>query len=61
MILYCLKSRKNTKIKNPKVLVTKNERVLLSSQCAVHDDKKLRFIKQQEASRILNSVDCKHL
>ena len=56
MILYCLKSRKITKRKNPKVLVTKNGRILLSSQCVVYDDKKLRFIKQEEASRILSTI-----
>ena len=41
---------------DPKVLVTKNRRIILSLQCAVHDDKKLRFNKQQEANGITSSI-----
>ena len=34
MLSYCLKCRKNTKSKNPKVVRTKNGRImLLSMQC----------------------------
>ena len=42
---YCLKCRKNTKSKNPKVGRTKNGRIMLLSKCAVCDSKKLKFIK----------------
>ena len=48
MLSYCLKCRKNTESKNPKVLKTRNRRILLLSKCAVCDDKK--FIKEKEAS-----------
>ena len=50
MLLYCLKCRKNTESKNPKVVKTKNGRIMLLSTCAVCDSKKSKFIKEQEAS-----------
>ena len=53
MLLYCLKRRKNTKNKNPKVVKTKNWRIVLSSKCAVCDSKKLKFFKEDEASGLL--------
>ena len=39
MLLYCLKSRKNTENKNPKVARTKNGKIMLFSKCAVCDKK----------------------
>ena len=47
MLLSCLKCRKNTESKNPKVASTKNRRIILSSKCALSDSKKSKFIKQQ--------------
>ena len=35
MLLYCLKCRKNTESKNPKVARTKNGRIMLLSKYAV--------------------------
>ena len=35
MLFYCLKCRKNTESKNPKIVKAKSERVMLSSNCAV--------------------------
>ena len=49
MLSYCLKFRKNTESKNPKVVRAKNGRIMLLSKCAVCDSKKLKFIKEQEA------------
>ena len=46
MLSYCLKCRKNTESKNPKVERTKNRRIMLLSKCAVCDSKKSKFIKQ---------------
>ena len=37
MLSHCLKCRKNTENKNPKVARTKNGRILLLSKCAVCD------------------------
>ena len=56
MLSYCFKCRKNTKSKNLKVARTKTGRIMLLSKCAMGDSKKLKFIKQQEASRLLSSL-----
>ena len=53
MLCYCLKCKKNTESKKPKVENLKNRRIMLSSNCAVGGRKKLRFIKKQDASGIL--------
>ena len=59
MLSYCLMCGKNTKSKNPKVARTKNEKIMLLSKCAVCDGKKSKFIRQQEASGLLNSLGIK--
>ena len=56
MLPYFLKCRKNTESKNPKVARTKNGRIMLLSKRAVCDRKKSKFIKQQKASGLLNSL-----
>ena len=55
MLMYCFKCRKNTKSKNPKVVRTKNGRIMPLSKCAVCDSKKFKFIKEQEASALLST------
>ena len=59
MVTYCLKCRKNTESKNPKVVRTKNGRTMLLSKFAVCDIKKSKFIKEQEASGLLSSLRIK--
>ena len=59
MLSRCLKCRKNTESKNPKVAKTNNGRIMLLSKCAVYDRKKSKFITEQEASRLLNSLGTK--
>ena len=54
-----MKCRKNTESKNPKVARTKNGRIMLLSKCAVCDNKKSKFIKQQEAGELLSSLEIK--
>ena len=49
MLSYCLKCRKNTK--------SKKGRIMLVSKCAVCNSKKSKFIKQQEASGLLSSLE----
>ena len=39
-----------------KVVKTKNRIIMLLSKCAVHDSKKQKCIKEQEASGLLNSL-----
>ena len=57
--MYCLKCRKNTENKNLKVVKTRNGRIMVLSKCAVSDSKKSRFIKEQEANRLLSSLGIK--
>ena len=53
MLSYCLKCRKYTESKIPKVVKTKNGKIMVSFNCVVCGSKKLRFIKEQEVSRSL--------
>ena len=59
MLPYCLKCRKNTESKNPKVVRTKNGKIILLSKCEVCNRKKSKFIKEQEASGLLNNFAIK--
>ena len=59
MLSYCLKCRKNSESKNPKLVKTKNGRIMPLSKCAVCDSKKLEFIKYQEASAFISSLGIK--
>ena len=59
MLSPCLKCRKNTESKNPKVARTKNGRIMLLSKCAVCDSKRSKFIKEQVASGLLSSLGIK--
>ena len=56
MLSYCLKCRKNTESKNPKVVRTKNERIMLLLNCAVCNSKKSKFIKEQEGKGLLGNL-----
>ena len=55
MLLYCLKCRKNTGNKNPKLLKTSSNKTILLSKCAICGTKKSKFIKKQEARGMLNN------
>ena len=54
MLSCYLKSRKNTKSKNRKVLKTKNGRIMFLSKCALCN--KWKFIKEQEAKILLRKL-----
>ena len=56
MLLYCLKYRKNTESKNPKVESTKSRKIMLLSKYALCYVRKLKLIKEQEASGLLISL-----
>ena len=56
MLSYCLKCRKNTKSKDPKVIKTKNRRTILLPKCLVCNNKKFKFLKAQEARGLLSSL-----
>ena len=55
-IKQCLKCSKNTECKNPKVVNTKNGRVMLLSKCEVCNNKKAKFVKEQQARQLLSSL-----
>ena len=54
-----MKCRKNRESKYLKVVSTKNGRIMLLSKFAVSDSKKLKFIKEQEASWSFSSLEIK--
>ena len=56
---YCLKCRKNTENINPRVSKTSNGRTMVLSKCAICSSKKSRFIKNQEAKRLLSNLGIK--
>ena len=53
---YCLKCRKNTENIDPRVSKTNNGRTMLLSKCGICDSRKSRFIKNQEAKRLLSNL-----
>ena len=59
MLSYCLKCRKNTESKIPKVVRTKNGRIMLLSKCVLCDRKKSKLIKKKEAGGLLSSLGVK--
>ena len=56
---YCLKCRKNTKNIDPQVSSTINGKEMILSICAIWNSKKSRFIKEQEAKRLLSKLGIK--
>ena len=56
MLSYCLKCRKNTESKNPEVVRTKNERIMLLSKFVVCNSKELKFLKEQEAKELSGNI-----
>ena len=54
MKTYCIVFKKDTENKNPKVLKTKNKRIILKSICSVCNNKKSKFISKIEVSGLLS-------
>ena len=48
MLLYYLKCRKITESKNPKVVKTRNGKIMLLSKCAVCDSKNSNLSKSKK-------------
>ena len=59
MKAYCVKCRKDTENINPKMVKTKNNRIIMQSKCTVCGMKKSRFVKQQEAKGLLSNLGIK--
>ena len=53
MLSYCLKCKKNTESINPKFSKATNGKTMILSKCAICGSKKLKFIKEQQAKRLL--------
>ena len=56
---YCLKCRKNTDSINPRVSNNQKGKTMILSKSAISGGKKSRFIKRQEASKILSNLGLK--
>ena len=56
MKTYCMKCRKDTENIDPKLVRTKNNRLVMQSKCSVGRIKKLRFLKEQEAKDLLSNL-----
>ena len=59
MLTYCVKRKRNTRNIDVKMIKTKNGSLNLSSKCAVCGSKKSRFMKEQEAERLLFNLGIK--
>ena len=59
MLSYCFKCRRNTKSINPKASKTTNGKAIILSTCAICGSKKSKFIKEQEAKRLLSNLGLK--
>ena len=59
MQTYCWKCLKDTENVNSKVLKNENGKPLLLSKCAAFGSKKSRFMKEQKAKGLLNSLGLK--
>ena len=59
MKIHCMKCRKNTENIDPKMIRTKNNRLIMQSKCPVCKIKKSRFVKKQEAKGLLSNLGIK--
>ena len=57
MLSYFLKGRKNSESKNPKPVKSNGARIMLLSNCTVYNSENSRFIKEQEASVLVSSLE----
>ena len=61
MNTYCLKWKTNTSNIDPKMVKTKNNRLLMQSKCSVCGSKKSRFLKEQGGKGLLSNLGIKTL
>ena len=53
------KCRKDTENIDPKMVRTKNNKLIMQSKCSVSGIKKSRFVKEQEAKGLLSNLGIK--
>ena len=61
MKTYCVKCRKDTENIEPKMVRTKNNRLIMQSKCSACEIKKLRFVKELETKGLLSNLGIKTL
>ena len=59
MKTYCVKCRKDTENIDPKMVRTKNNRLIMQSKGSVCGIKKSRFVKEREAKGLLSNLGIK--
>ena len=59
MKTYCVKCGRDTENVAPKMVRTKNNRLIMQSRCPVCGIKKSRFVKEQEAKGLLSNLGIK--
>ena len=59
MKTYCVKCRRDTENIDPKIVGTKNNRLIMQSKCPACGIKKSRFVKKQEAKCLLSNLGIK--
>ena len=59
MKIYCVKCKKDTENIDPKIVTTKNNRLLMQTECSDCRNKKSRFVKEQEAKGLLSNLGIK--
>ena len=57
----CLKCKKDTANLDSKIFRTKNNRLIMQSECSDCRNKKSRFIKEQEAEGLLSNLGIRTL
>ena len=61
MKIYCVKCRRDTEDIDPKMIRTKNNRLIMQSKCSVCGIRKSRFVKEQEAKGLFSNLGIKTL
>ena len=56
MLSYCFKCKKSTESIDTKFFATSNGKTMILSKCAICGSKKSKFIKKQEAKRLLSNL-----
>ena len=61
MLTYCVKCKRDAENIDPKMVRTKNNRLIRQSKCPVCGIKKSRFVKEQEGKGLLSNLGIKTL
>ena len=59
MNTYCVKCRKDIENIDPKIVRTKNNRLVIQSKCSICRIKKSSFVKEQEVKGFLSNLRIK--